>query len=63
MPLRLFAALVLSSVALAAAAHADEVVVVLDRGRVIAQGGHAELVDTCELYADMCARLQFGQVA
>jgi ABC-type multidrug transport system fused ATPase/permease subunit len=38
-------------------------ILVLDRGRVIAQGGHAELVDTCELYADMCARLQFGQVA
>ena len=38
-------------------------IVVMDHGQVIAQGTHAELVETCVLYADMCAQLQFGQVA
>jgi ABC-type multidrug transport system fused ATPase/permease subunit len=35
----------------------------MDAGAVVAQGTHAELVATCGLYADMCAQLQFGQVA
>jgi ATP-binding cassette, subfamily B, bacterial len=38
-------------------------ILVLDRGRIVAEGTHGELLDTCELYADMCAQLQFGQVA
>ena len=38
-------------------------IVVMNHGQVIAQGTHAELVETCSLYADMCAQLQFGQVA
>jgi ATP-binding cassette, subfamily B, bacterial len=38
-------------------------IVVMDRGRVIAHGTHADLVLTCGLYAEMCLRLQFGEVA
>jgi ABC-type multidrug transport system fused ATPase/permease subunit len=38
-------------------------IIVMDAGAVVAQGTHAELVATCGLYADMCAQLQFGQVA
>jgi ABC-type multidrug transport system fused ATPase/permease subunit len=38
-------------------------IIVMDHGQVVGQGTHATLVETCELYADMCAQLQFGQVA
>ncbi|MDH3207122.1 MAG: ABC transporter ATP-binding protein/permease [Gemmatimonadota bacterium] len=35
-------------------------IVVLDGGRVIAQGSHDELMRTCALYQKMCARLSLG---
>ena len=38
-------------------------IIVMDRGQVVAQGTHADLLETCALYAGMCAQLQFGQVA
>ena len=38
-------------------------IIVMDRGQLIAHGTHAELVGTCALYAEMCLRLQFGEVA
>jgi ABC-type multidrug transport system fused ATPase/permease subunit len=36
-------------------------ILVLNDGRLIAQGPHHELVTTCELYRRMCARLSLGQ--
>ena len=36
-------------------------ILVLDDGRLIAQGAHDELIETCELYRRMCARLSVGQ--
>jgi ABC-type multidrug transport system fused ATPase/permease subunit len=36
-------------------------ILVLDDGRLIAQGPHDELIKTCELYRRMCARLSIGQ--
>ena len=36
-------------------------ILVLDDGRLIAQGAHDELIETCELYRQMCARLSVGQ--
>ena len=36
-------------------------IVVLNEGRLVAQGPHHELVRTCELYRRMCARLSLGQ--
>ncbi len=36
-------------------------ILVLDAGRLIAQGPHDELIQTCELYRRMCARLSIGQ--
>jgi ATP-binding cassette subfamily B protein/subfamily B ATP-binding cassette protein MsbA len=36
-------------------------ILVLDEGRLIAQGSHDELIETCELYGRMCARLSIGQ--
>ena len=36
-------------------------IVVLNEGRVVAQGRHHELVRTCELYRRMCARLSVGK--
>jgi len=36
-------------------------IVVLNEGRLVAQGRHHELVRTCELYRRMCARLSLGQ--
>jgi ATP-binding cassette subfamily B protein/subfamily B ATP-binding cassette protein MsbA len=35
-------------------------ILVLDQGRVMAQGPHEELVRTCDLYRRMCARLSVG---
>ena len=35
-------------------------ILVLDEGRLIAQGTHDELMATCELYRRMCARLSVG---
>ena len=40
-----------------AVVHADEIVV-LDRGSVVEQGTHAELLDANGLYADMWHRQQ-----
>ena len=36
-------------------------ILVLDDGRLIAQGSHDELITTCELYRQMCARLSLGE--
>ena len=36
-------------------------ILVLDDGRLIAQGSHDELITTCELYREMCARLSVGE--
>jgi ATP-binding cassette subfamily B protein/subfamily B ATP-binding cassette protein MsbA len=36
-------------------------ILVLDDGRLIAQGPHRELIETCELYQRMCARLSLGK--
>ena len=36
-------------------------ILVLDDGRLVAQGPHHELIRTCELYRRMCARLSIGQ--
>jgi ATP-binding cassette subfamily B protein/subfamily B ATP-binding cassette protein MsbA len=36
-------------------------ILVLEDGRLIAQGPHAELITTCELYRRMCARLSVGE--
>lgn len=36
-------------------------ILVLDDGRLIAQGPHRELIETCELYQRMCARLSVGE--
>jgi ATP-binding cassette subfamily B protein/subfamily B ATP-binding cassette protein MsbA len=36
-------------------------ILVLDGGRLVAQGSHDELIQTCELYRRMCARLSLGQ--
>ena len=36
-------------------------ILVLDDGRLVAQGPHDELITTCELYRQMCARLSVGQ--
>ena len=36
-------------------------ILVLDDGRLVAQGPHYELIRTCELYRRMCARLSIGQ--
>ena len=36
-------------------------ILVLNDGRLVAQGPHHELVTTCELYRRMCARLSVGQ--
>ena len=36
-------------------------ILVLDRGRVVAQGSHDELLQTSELYRRMCARLSVGR--
>ena len=36
-------------------------ILVLDGGRLVAQGPHHELIRTCELYRRMCARLSVGQ--
>ncbi len=36
-------------------------IVVLNDGRLVAQGPHDELITTCELYRRMCARLSIGQ--
>ena len=36
-------------------------ILVLDDGRLIAQGPHDGLIKTCELYRRMCARLSVGQ--
>ena len=36
-------------------------ILVLDDGRLIAQGAHDELIETCELYRRMCARLSVGR--
>jgi ABC-type multidrug transport system fused ATPase/permease subunit len=35
-------------------------ILVLDDGRLLAQGSHAELMVTCDLYRRMCARLAVG---
>jgi hypothetical protein len=35
-------------------------ILVLDDGRLLAQGRHAELMVTCDLYRRMCARLAVG---
>jgi ABC-type multidrug transport system fused ATPase/permease subunit len=40
-----------------------DMILVLDRGRIVAQGRHADLIETCALYRDMCAKLQYGQAA
>lgn len=36
-------------------------ILVLDDGRLIAQGPHDDLIRTCALYGQMCARLSVGQ--
>ncbi len=36
-------------------------ILVLDGGRLIAQGPHHELIRTCDLYRRMCARLSVGE--
>ena len=36
-------------------------ILVLDDGRLVAEGPHDELITTCELYRRMCARLSLGQ--
>ncbi|MEE8129167.1 MAG: ABC transporter ATP-binding protein [Vicinamibacterales bacterium] len=36
-------------------------IVVLNDGRLVAQGPHDQLITTCELYRRMCARLSIGQ--
>ncbi len=36
-------------------------ILVLDDGRLVAQGPHHELIRTCELYRRMCARLSIGR--
>ena len=36
-------------------------ILVLNDGRLVAQGPHDELITTCELYRRMCARLSVGQ--
>ena len=36
-------------------------ILVLDDGRLVAQGPHHELITTCELYRRMCERLSVGQ--
>ena len=36
-------------------------ILVLDDGRLVAQGPHDELITTCELYRRMCARLSVAQ--
>jgi ABC-type multidrug transport system fused ATPase/permease subunit len=36
-------------------------ILVLDGGRLIAQGPHDELISTCDLYRQMCARLSVGE--
>lgn len=39
--------------------HADKIVV-MDKGEIIDQGRHSELIERCELYKNLC-RLQFGK--
>jgi len=36
-------------------------ILVLDHGRLVAQGSHDELINTCELYRQMCERLSVGE--
>ena len=36
-------------------------ILVLDEGRLVAQGSHDELIQTCGLYRRMCARLSLGK--
>ena len=36
-------------------------ILVLDDGRLVAQGPHDELIRTCEIYRQMCARLSVAQ--
>lgn len=36
-------------------------ILVLDQGRIVAQGRHDELLETSELYRRMCARLSVGK--
>ena len=38
-------------------------ILVMDRGELVAQGTHAELLESSVLYADMCLQLRLGQVA
>ena len=36
-------------------------ILVLDAGRLVGQGSHDELIQTCDLYRRMCARLSLGK--
>ena len=36
-------------------------ILVLDQGRIVAQGSHSELLTSSELYRRMCARLSVGR--
>ena len=38
-------------------------ILVMDDGRIIAEGRHADLLTRCALYAEMCQRLAHGQAA
>jgi ABC-type multidrug transport system fused ATPase/permease subunit len=38
-------------------------ILVMDEGRIVAEGRHDDLLVRCELYADMCRRLEKGQAA
>jgi ATP-binding cassette subfamily B protein/subfamily B ATP-binding cassette protein MsbA len=40
-----------------------DMILVLDQGRIVAQGRHDDLLDGCPLYREMCLKLQFGQAA
>jgi ATP-binding cassette subfamily B protein len=40
-----------------------DTILVMDEGRIVAEGRHDDLLVRCELYADMCRRLEKGQAA